>query len=129
MNWLSKFMQGRYGIDQLSRTLVIAALVFTVLGSLTKLAVLTYISYIILGICIYRILSKNITKRRMENYKYSMLVSPIYSWCNKKISMLKDSKHRYFKCPNCKAQLRLPKGKGKIKIACPACKTEFIKKT
>ena len=28
-------------------------------------------------------------------------------------------------CPDCDASLRLPKGKGKLAVTCPKCKTEF----
>jgi len=74
--------------------------------------------------------SKDISKRRMENYKFAMLISPIYSGINKKIKELRDSKtHKYFSCPKCKQKLRLPRGKGKISISCPKCQTQFIRKT
>jgi ribosomal protein L37AE/L43A len=66
----------------------------------------------------------------MENYKFAILMSPVYSWLKKTRNRLKDAKtHRYFSCPNCKQSLRLPKGKGKIIIICPKCKTEFKGKT
>lgn len=28
-------------------------------------------------------------------------------------------------CPNCPTKLRIPKGKGKLTITCPKCKTNF----
>ena len=37
--------------------------------------------------------------------------------------------HRYFRCPQCRATVRVPKGKGQIRITCPHCKHQFIKKT
>jgi uncharacterized paraquat-inducible protein A len=74
--------------------------------------------------------SKDVQKRRMENYKFAMLMSPVYSWFRRWIGRLKDSKtYRYYKCPQCKAQLRVPKNQGKICINCPKCHKEFIKKT
>lgn len=42
-------------------------------------------------------------------------------------SQLKD--YRFFTCPTCKQKVRVPRGKGKIKIHCPRCKNDFIKKT
>ena len=36
---------------------------------------------------------------------------------------------KYFKCPNCKAKLRVPKGKGRLNITCPKCRTMFHGKT
>lgn len=57
------------------------------------------------------------------------VMNPVFSWSKKKVQMLSDSGHKYMKCPHCKAQLRLPKGKGKISVTCPVCKKEFVKKT
>ncbi|MBO7290333.1 MAG: hypothetical protein J6U62_02605, partial [Bacteroidaceae bacterium] len=42
---------------------------------------------------------------------------------------IKDRSHRYFRCPNCKQTVRVPKGQGKINIRCPKCGESFIKKT
>lgn len=131
MNWLKKIMAGRYGGDQLSMALIFLSIILIFIsGFSTKLRVFSYLSYIPLVLSIFRTLSKDINKRRLENYKFAMLVSPIYSWCNKKIHRLQDAKtHKYFDCPNCRQKLRLPKGKGKISITCPNCRTEFIGKT
>lgn len=129
MNWFNRFMRGRYGADQLAIALIVLSAIFTFTGNLAKISVLSYLSYVPIVICIFRILSRNVHKRRAENYKFVTLMNPVFSWSKKKMNMLADPNHRYFKCPYCKAQLRLPKGKGKIKISCPVCKKEFIKKT
>lgn len=130
MNWLRRFMIGRYGGDQLSTALLIFSVLLTLIGKLASLPLLTFMSYFPLWACIFRMLSKNISKRRMENYKFTMLISPAYSWLKKKIKHVKDTKtHRYFKCPNCRTELRVPKGKGRIIITCPKCRTEFREKT
>jgi ribosomal protein L37AE/L43A len=57
-------------------------------------------------------------------------MSPVYSKIKKAQYRFTDAKtHRYFKCPDCKTKLRVPKHKGKIIITCPKCKTEFKRKT
>lgn len=130
MNQLKKFMIGRYGSDQLSIALIILSFLLAILFNLTNLSILAYISYIPLFIYIYRFFSKDIEKRRMENYKFSTLISPIYSWLKKAQYYIKKSKtHKRFICPNCKAKLWVPKGKGKIIITCSKCKTEFKERT
>ncbi len=130
MNWLKRFMVGRYGVDQLSTAMLVISILLTFIGELTNLSILVIIGYVPLCICVFRMLSKDISKRRMENYKFSMLMSPAYAWFKKKQSHVLGTKtHRYFKCPNCKTDLRVPKGKGKIIITCPKCKTEFREKT
>ncbi|HYF83629.1 MAG TPA: hypothetical protein VEB00_11455 [Clostridia bacterium] len=130
MNIFKKFMVGRYGSDQLAVALIIFSLLITWTAELIRLPLLTLVGYVTLGVCIFRMLSKNLTKRSMENYKFNILISPAYSWFKKKQKHLIDSKtHRYFECPNCKTNLRVPKGKGDIVITCPKCKTELKKRT
>lgn len=130
MNWLRKLMLGRYGSDQLSMALIILSFALTFVANLIGLPLLASIGYVPLGVCLFRVLSKDIAKRRMENYKFSILISPVYSWFKKTKKHVRDFKtHRYFKCPTCKVDLRLPKGKGKITIYCPKCKTEFSRRT
>ncbi|MGI6227793.1 MAG: hypothetical protein ACOYJ1_16255 [Peptococcales bacterium] len=129
-NSFRNFMLGRYGMDQLSMVLLMVSVFLALLAQLVGFPLFAFISYIPLGISIFRILSKNIAKRRMENYKFVMLASPVYSWLNKTRSRVKDIKtHRFFKCPNCRVTLRLPKGKGKVNITCPKCKAKFSGKT
>ncbi len=130
MNTFKKFMVGRYGSDQLSIALIVISLLLTWTAQLARLPLLTIMAYALLGICIFRMLSRNVAKRSMENYKFSMLISPAYSWFKKKQKRVIDAKtHRYFECSNCKTNLRVPKGKGNIIITCPKCKTELRKRT
>lgn len=130
MNWLRRFMSGRYGPDQLSMALLILSVVLSVVIRFTGVPLLSMISYIPLGLCFFRMFSKNINKRRMENYKFHMLIGPVYSWSKKmRIRLAESRTHRFFKCPSCRAELRLPKGKGNIIITCTKCRHEFKAKT
>lgn len=130
MNWLKKFMAGRNGADQLSLALLVLSVLLTVISQLVRLPLLAFVGYIPTVLCMFRMFSKNIDKRRLENYKFSMLISPVYSWFKRIQRRVGESKtHKYFKCPGCKAELRLPKGKGKIIVICPKCKVEFTAKT
>jgi Zn finger protein HypA/HybF involved in hydrogenase expression len=130
MGWFEKIMRGRYGADQLSAALLILSIILTFISRIARFPSLIYLVYILFGISLYRIFSKNIRKRSMENYKFVMLFSPIYSKIKKAQHRLKDLKtHRYYKCKGCKTKLRVPKGKGKIIITCPKCKNKFQKRT
>ncbi len=123
-------MIGRNGSDRFSIFLFIVALILTIVADLSKLTFLKYVSFIIMVLSIYRVLSKNTVRRRMENYKFVMFSSWAQSQFKKIMGRVKDLKtHRYFSCPACKATLRLPKGKGKIMITCPKCRKEFTKNT
>ncbi|NLD47210.1 MAG: hypothetical protein GX660_08420 [Clostridiaceae bacterium] len=131
MNWLRRVMAGRYGSDQLSTALLVLSIFFMLISRLSSwLYFASFLSYIPLALAILRTFSKDIYKRRAENYKFMMLLSPLYSKLLRYSRRIKDLKtHKYYRCPNCKQQLRVPKGKGKICITCRSCRTEFIKKT
>ena len=119
---MRRFMMGRYGTDKLNMALLGAGLVVSLISMFVKLPlldlVLAIIAYVFLILVILRTLSRNTYKRYQENRKYLMFVQK-----------LKDREHRYFDCPRCRQQVRVPRGKGKIAITCPKCKEKFIKKT
>ena len=119
---LRRFMMGRYGNDKLNMVILGAGLAACLVSMFIHFApinlALTVISYALMGWAIFRTFSRNTYKRYQENRKYLMFVQ-----------RLKDREHRYFDCPRCRQQVRVPRGKGKIAITCPKCKEKFIKKT
>ena len=129
-----RFMYGRYGNDLLNNALLIIGCVFGLLsiifGGIAELIfmLLQFMSY---GLWAMRAFSKNIFQRRAENQKF------IVFWNKTKVKFngvsaffkrLSDREHRYFKCPNCKTRLRVPRGRGLITVTCPKCKNKFDKK-
>ena len=127
---LKHFMIGRYGIDQLSLALLIFSLVLSLINGLIHNSILTFIDLSAIFLCYFRILSKNLYARQQENFKFLRLWHPIKNTFLRKWNYLKGMKtHKYFKCPNCKQKLRVPKGKGKVCITCPKCKHELHKRT
>lgn len=120
---LQRFMTGRYGQhDKLNGVILWTGVVIVLISMLLPTGVLTVslplISYVLLGIALWRMLSRNTYKRARENRKFLSLLAHI-----------KDREHRYFTCPKCRQEVRVPKGKGKIAITCPQCREKFIKKT
>lgn len=132
MNWLRKFMYGRYGVDQFSSALAILALILVLISTILpkSLGFLSILSYIPMFYYIYRTFSKNIFKRQQENYKYLAFKNSTLSKIKLYKQKLENSKtHKYFKCPNCRQKLRVPRGYGKITITCPKCNTQFKRKS
>lgn len=116
------FMMGRYGTDKLNMVILGSGLIASLVSMFIHFApvnlLLTAVSYALMGWAIFRTLSRNTYKRYQENRKYLMFMQRI-----------KDRDHRYFDCPRCRQQVRVPRGKGKIAISCPKCKEKFIRKT
>lgn len=127
---LRRFMSGRYGTDQLNFVLLFSSLALSLVSGIlsaifAQSAAYSYVYmglslgvYGLLGLAIFRMFSRNIYQRQRENRRLLNL------W-----TRLRDRKHRYFRCPNCKQTVRVPRLRGKINIRCPKCGEKFIRKT
>ncbi len=129
MNRIAKFMYGRYGTDQLNIAIILLSLLISIILRFTPVWYLGYLSYILLGVAIWRMFSRHIEARRKENAVFLKFIRPVKGRMQYANRNLRDKTHKYYKCPKCKAVLRVPKGRGKIQITCTRCKYEFIKKT
>lgn len=130
MNWFQRIMVGRYGVDQLSKAMLILTFLLLILSLFAEASIINTFAIVVLALTYMRILSRNINKRYEENMKFLQLWNPIRIKIIKFFNRLKEHKlYRFYKCSQCGQQLRVPKGKGKIKITCPKCKNEIIKRT
>lgn len=123
-------MAGRYGVDQLSIQLLVLYFIIEAFAMLFHLKWLNYVALALLGYNFYRIFSKKTYRRSAENTRYLQMIYPYQQWFAKKKSRFQNRKtYKYFKCPNCKQELRVPKGRGELTITCPKCRTQFDKKS
>lgn len=114
-----RFMTGRNGVDPLSWFLLVLGVVLNLIGSFARLPIFQLLAYIPLVLTLYRTFSRNVPKRYVENQKFTQFFARIKGRKN----------YCYFRCPSCKTQVKVPKGKGTIRITCPSCKEKFMKKT
>ncbi|MBR6239528.1 MAG: hypothetical protein IKR03_01980 [Clostridia bacterium] len=132
MNRLRQFMAGRHGIDELNIAILATALVISLIGSFLHPLVyfiMQTVSFILLGLAFFRMFSKNRARRTYENTRFLVIYNPIRDWfVLQKNRFVNRKTHVYFRCPNCKKSLRVPKGIGKVNITCPTCKEKFIRK-
>ena len=127
--FLRKFMAGRYGNDQLNLGLMITYLVFYLISVITRWNIFYWIALVLVIVSIFRCLSRRIDQRRAENTRYLQLIRPLQRKAKNFYARAKDREHRYFKCPNCKQQMRVPRGKGRITVHCRSCGTTFEEKS
>lgn len=125
-----RFMQGRYGADELSKFLAGVGMAMLILNILTKNFIFSLLFWICLIYSYFRMFSKNYSARYAENQKFLDVKNRLkYKWENhKKVREQKKIYHIY-SCPYCKQKIRIPKGKGTIIITCPKCKQEFGKRS
>lgn len=133
---LVRFMQGRYGNDQLNSFLMKLFLVEFLLSILLRgtsrdlSSIMYYLGFATIIYVYYRLFSRNIYKRASENQAFLNKTANIRNKINNQKSIITQRKtHHIYKCPTCKQKVRVPKGKGKISIHCPKCHTDFIKRS
>ena len=131
---LARFMVGRNGNDQLNRFLLLADVVLLLLASLlgrTALGSLLYLLVLaLLGLTYFRMLSRNVYKRRSENEGYLRRKQQLLS----RLRVIKErwrqrKDYKFFTCPSCRAVMRVPRGRGKIRIVCHKCGNTFMGKS
>ena len=129
-----RFMQGRYGVDQLSKFTMGVALVSIILAMFTRRSylgsLLDMVGLFAIVYTYFRIFSINIQKRYRENQKYLSMTSKLRNRFQREKNMMEQRKtHHIYSCPGCGQKIRIPRGKGKIEIKCPKCGTKFVKKS
>jgi len=123
-------MQGRYGVDSLSRFLSVILIAVILIGMFLRIPLLELITLALLIILYWRMFSRNISRRYAENQKFLQLRDRFlsnFSNFGSNMSQFKD--YHIYKCPQCNQKIRIPRGKGHIMVRCPRCGFEFHKKS
>lgn len=126
-----QFMVGRYGVDNLSRFLMLLAVAAMVINlfirnlSTVVSLILRILVWALLILVYWRMLSKNTQARYRENTRYLQFRERLRN----KFKGGSDSTHRIFRCPHCRQRVRVPRGRGMIEITCPRCRKSFAKRS
>ena len=134
-NAIARFMYGRNGMDQLNLVLMWVVLILDVVTMLVQRnhaavsMVLYWLSMAGWVYVLFRMFSKNLSKRRGENQKFVNWVWRMKSSRAGAKERHADKDHKYFTCKNCKTICRVPVGTGKIIITCPKCGAQIHAKT
>ncbi len=125
----ARFMAGRNGNDALNRFLLVCDLLLLLLSSLLR-GPFFLLALALLGYIYFRMLSRNVYKRQDENGRYLRAKYKLQSRLRLVGERWKQRRdYKFFVCPSCHATLRVPKGRGKIKIVCRKCGTSFTGKS
>ena len=142
---MRQFMTGRYGTDSFSNFLMIFATLMMLCAFLAGNIIASFIFEILMavsvGYCLFRMMSKNRSKRYGENLVFRKNKTRIINrfersyenfgkWCDG-LTKDKEADKTYLicKCRGCRQKVRVPKGRGRIRVRCPKCGREFVKRT
>lgn len=131
LQWrLASWMQGRYGNDNLSSFLLALAIISLILSVIPGLDLFSWLTFLLMLVSVFRTCSKNIAARSKENDTYERLATKPKHWYSvARKAWVNRKTTRYFKCKGCGTVLSVPRGKGKLRVVCPKCKTETMKKS
>jgi len=125
---LRRFMQGRYGVDELAIFLIGLSVLAMFLSRMVNNYSLYYMGLVLIIWSYFRVFSKNTYKCTQQNQKYLKLKAKVIKPFEKQINLFKQRKtHHIYSCPNCKQKIRIPKGRGKVEVTCPKCHKKFSK--
>ena len=126
---LAKFFYGRYGSDKLNSCLQFVGLALLILSLITRITLFFYLGLALYVYTLFRMFSKNTDKRRAENVKFEAFFNKIKVSFTQAKNRAKNSKqYKYFRCPQCRSYLKLPRGVGEVTVTCGKCKHQFRKK-
>jgi len=134
---MARFMYGRNGNDQLGMAMLLFYIFLILLQSIVTLffpyeivaTIFSLLIFVLALVIFYRIFSRNLEKRRAENARFLNWWMPKQNALTAARNRRRDKDHCYFKCSDCGAYCRVPKGKGKIEITCPRCHSTITGKS
>ena len=121
---IQKWMIGRNGSDALGLCAWAVSLVLSFIpgARLFSLAGLVY--------SIWRMMSRNVSRRREENAAFLAKTAGIRTKIRQFVNRQKNRKdYKYFRCSKCKTLIRLKRGQGAVHGKCPRCSEEYDRNT
>lgn len=123
-------MIGRYGQDELGKFILSLTLILLVINLFVKTSALSAVALMLIFYSYYRIFSRDTSARYAENKKFLDTIEPLRrKFFTSKNKYENRKVYKYIKCPSCKLEMKVPKGKGRIKVTCKSCGNKFIIKS
>lgn len=123
---VSDWFKGRRGPEELSNFCIVIALVLVVVNLFANQL---WISIVALALAVYaawRMSSKNVVARAKENVAFLKALGPVRPWVQDPGAAVSETRtYKHVKCPSCGQKIRVPRGKGKLRVTCPTCHEKF----
>ena len=153
------FQQQPRMLDELNRTLLITGLICAILSSLLFYGIawlrmaLSIVAAVCLIYAVIRLFSAKPERRNRENMRFLTAVTAVRDWfgrlfknpgagarpprekthrarkARKNPTWAEIKQYKYFICPQCAQRLRVPRGKGKLRVTCTKCGNVFETKS
>ena len=123
---VAEWLRGRQGPDDLATFCVNVAIVVVVVNLFARTSWLGWVALALVVYAMFRIQSKNLGSRARENEAFLNALGPVRPWVqNPRAAWAELRSYKHARCSSCKQKVRVPRGKGKLRVTCPRCGTKF----
>lgn len=127
---LAEWLRGRNGNDELSTCVLILALLLVIINIFTRSFILSVVALALMAYAWWRMASRDLESRENENGVFCEFIGPVGPWLRNPVRAAKEVRaYKHLKCPECGQRVRVPRGKGKIRVRCPQCQQKFEART
>lgn len=124
------WMRGRNGADELGNAAVALAVVLALINLFVRNTILSVLTLVLAGYACWRMSSTNVARRRAENRAFVQQVGPVARWLRSPLASLNETRsYKHLTCPSCQQKMRVPRGKGRMRVTCPNCHKKFETKS
>lgn len=122
----AEWLRGRQGPDDLAVFCVDLAVVVLLVNVFARVSWLSWVALALVVYAMFRIQSKNLGSRARENEAFLKALGPARPWFqNPRAAWSELRTYKHVRCTSCKQRVRVPRGKGKLRVTCPKCGTKF----
>ncbi|MBR3234387.1 MAG: hypothetical protein IKG11_02115 [Atopobiaceae bacterium] len=127
---VTTFMRGRNGADEITYVTVALSVLLLFINLFARTRVLAILAFALAVYACWRIMSKSVVARNNENRKFLTAIGPAAYWINNPKATFEEYKnYKHLTCPSCGKKMRVPRGKGNLRVTCPACGNKFEAKS
>lgn len=123
---LAEWLRGRQGPDDLAVFCTNLAVVIVVVNLFAGLWPLGWVALALIAYAMFRIQSRNLGRRARENEAFLKALGPVRPWVqNPRAAWGELRRYKHARCTSCRQKVRVPRGKGRLRVTCPKCGTKF----
>lgn len=127
---LAAWLRGRNGSDELATFVIVVALLLVLLNLFLQSLIISIIALVLMVYAWWRMSSRNLEARENENGVFCEFIGPLRPWLRNPARAATEMRsYKHLKCPECGQRVRIPRGKGKIRVRCPKCQNKFEART
>lgn len=123
---LANWMRGRNGADELGNSVVALSVILLLINLFAHTRVLSLIALVLAIYACWRMSSTAVAQRQAENRAFLKAIGPAANLIrNPRETVQEQHDFKHLTCPECGQQMRVPRGKGKMRVTCPKCHSKF----